>query len=128
MGDRFISIGGIGDGSSWTSGAIYTDLSNQSDLAAGTKPRVMLEVSDTADHYVPMVAPGVDSSANQAPFAVLTSTAGVDGDELVIEGRYRDGRPGMAQFRSQRIYPYTTDNNNYLSGKARRASPSRPAM
>ena len=69
MGDRWLTIDGIGDGSSYDSGAVYTDINNQANSAAsGGSPRVLVEVSDTGDFYVPMTAPGVNSSANQSPF------------------------------------------------------------
>ena len=33
---------------------------------------------------------------------------------MIIEARYPDGRPGKATFRSQRVYPYTKDDDAYL--------------
>ena len=118
MTDRYITLGGYGDGSGPTNAAPIKDVNNQitQAIAGGGKPRVLL-VSSRGPYPFPSKSPGALASdntssngSNDATTLVLDADTSAASSEVVIEGMSDDMVPLEAVLLSDRVRPYTSYN------------------
>jgi hypothetical protein len=118
MADRYITLGGYGDGSSLSQAGPISSLNTQiaAAISGGGTPRILV-VANRGPFWLPMKKAGNLASNGTDPDSlneqfVLTIDADTSAatSEVVIEGMADDLTPSEAMFLSDRLRPYTSQN------------------